>query len=108
MKIEELLWHFDAPFWTDDNEERWTVSPWDVIKQKEGTTLEQERMEKADLSYPIDIMKNHGRWIVLDGLHRLAKACKQGQKTVMVRIIPRERLPEIASDHPIELPDANK
>ncbi|MGV8084625.1 MAG: hypothetical protein ACP5N9_00025 [Candidatus Bilamarchaeum sp.] len=107
MDIEELLWHFDAPFWTDDNSERWTVSPWDVIKQKEGTVIEQARMEKADLSYPIDIMKNHGRWIVLDGLHRLAKAYKQGQKMVTVRIVPRERFPEIASDHPIELPNKN-
>ena len=43
-------------------------------------------------------MENKGRWLILDGLHRLVKAYELGQKKVMVRIIPREKVPEILSD----------
>jgi uncharacterized ParB-like nuclease family protein len=62
-------------------------------------------MNDADLTYPIDILKNHGKWLVLDGLHRLAKTYMQGRKNVKVRVVPRERLPEILSGEPIELPE---
>ncbi|MFH1187338.1 MAG: hypothetical protein V1688_00590 [bacterium] len=105
MNITDLDWHFDAPFWPNDDGERWTVTPWDVILQKEGTTKEQKNTEKADLNYPVDIIKNKGRWLILDGIHRLAKAHKQGHKKIKVRIIPRKRLPEILTGDPIELPD---
>lgn len=105
LNIKDLIWHFDAPFWPNDNAEKWTVTPWDVINQKNGTESEQQKMEDADLSYPIDILENHGKWLVLDGLHRLAKAYKQGQSNVKVRIVPRERLPEILSGEPVELPE---
>lgn len=105
MDIKELLWHFDAPFWSNDRKERWTVTLWDAIHKSEESKLEQAIVEKADLTYPIDILKNMGKWLVLDGLHRLAKSYIQGRKKVKVRIIPRERLPEIFSGDPIELPD---
>lgn len=104
MNINELLWLFDAPFWPNDSSERWTITPWDVINGKEGTLAEQQRMNNSDLSYPIDILENHGKWLVLDGLHRLAKAFKAGQTKVSVRVVPREKLSDIASDYPIELP----
>ena len=50
---------------------------------------------RADLSHPIDIMENKGRWLILDGLHRLMKATIQEESTVQVRKIPREKIPEI-------------
>lgn len=105
MNIKELLWHFDAPWWPNDNGERWTITLWDVIRQNEGSKNEQMKMEKAKLLYPIDILENKGRWLVLDGLHRLAKAYKHGQEKIKVRIIPRERLSEVLTGDPIELPD---
>ena len=58
---------------------------------------EYSRTMKADLSHPIDIMKNKGRWLVLDGLHRLVKLAILGEKKVKVRIIPREKIPEITN-----------
>jgi hypothetical protein len=105
IDIKELLWHFDAPWWANDRGERWSVTPWDVINKSEGSKKEQEKTEKADLSYPIDILHNKDRWLILDGIHRLTKAYIQGDKKIKVHIIPRERLPEIITDHPIELPD---
>ncbi|MFA4942108.1 MAG: ParB N-terminal domain-containing protein [Patescibacteria group bacterium] len=104
IDIDVLAWHFDAPWWPDDNGERWMITPWDVINKTEGTLNEQKNVEKSDLSFPIDVLENKGRLLILDGIHRLAKAYQQGDKKIKVRIIPRERLSEIIVSDEIELP----
>ncbi|HBK33982.1 TPA: hypothetical protein DEP34_02050 [Candidatus Uhrbacteria bacterium] len=104
MDIADLIWHFDAPFWPSDHGERWAITPWDVIHEKEGTLNEQKNMEHADLKYPIDILQNKDRWLILDGIHRLAKSYKLGYSKVNVRMIPREKLSEIIVSDSIELP----
>jgi hypothetical protein len=43
-------------------------------------------------------MENKGRWLILDGLHRLMKLSVEGEEKVKVRIIPREKIPEILKD----------
>lgn len=49
----------------------------------------------SDLTYPIDIMWNKGRWTLLDGLHRLVKAYLRGNKTVLVRKINSKYISQI-------------
>jgi len=56
-----------------------------VIDNPEAHKEEYERTMKADMEYPIDIMENRGRWLILDGLHRLMKAAILGEKKVKVR-----------------------
>ncbi len=104
INVEKLLWHLDIPYWENDASERWTVTPRDVIDGKLGTTREQDRVKRADTSFPIDIFENKGKLFVLDGLHRLVKLFVQGEGTIKVRIIPKDRFHEIASAYPIELP----
>ena len=104
MNVEKLLWHLDVPYWENDALERWTVTPRDVMNRKEGTVSEQTRTEKADISFPIDLFENRGKMFVLDGLHRLVKLIVLGEHKIRVRIIPKDRFPEIASEYPIELP----
>lgn len=94
MDIEELAWHFDIPFHWVGNE-TYNVTSRQVIDNLEKYPEEYERTMKSDLKYPIDIMWNKGRWLILDGLHRLVKAHLQGEETVRVRKIPREKIPEI-------------
>ncbi len=95
MDINELVWHFDIPFWEKDGTDDWNLTPWEVIHKKEGTTDHQRKVEEVDLKYPIDIMENKGKYVILDGLHRLVKAYMLGQKEVEVRIIPRKYIPDI-------------
>jgi hypothetical protein len=59
----------------------------------------------SDLQYPIDIIENKGQFLILDGLHRLIKAISLGQTVVKVRVVPREQLPQILIEEPIELPN---
>jgi hypothetical protein len=105
IDVEQLLWHLDVPYWENDMSERWTVTPRDVMNRKQGTIFEQARTEQADTSFPIDLFENKGRLFVLDGLHRLVKLLFQGNQKVRVRIIPKDRFCEIASNYPIELPN---
>ena len=94
IPISDLSWHFEMPFWDflDDN---YNLSPNQVISDPAKFKVEYDRTTKADLSYPIDIMENKGRWLILDGLHRLVKAKILGHDKVSVRKIPRTEIPKI-------------
>ena len=94
IDIKELEWHFEIPFWSTKNG-YYDLKPNDVINFSKNHKKEYDRTMKADLSYPIDIMKNKGRWLILDGLHRLVKAKILGKNDVEVRKVPRSKIPEI-------------
>ncbi len=102
MNIKDLLWHFYMPYWTNDAGEEYSVTPWNVINKKPGTEQEQLRVERADLSYPIDILKRKDKWIILDGVHRLVKTYQAGEHNIRVRIFPNERLEEIIIKEPFK------
>ncbi len=106
IDVEKLWWHLDVPYWENDAGDRWMVTPRDVMNKKEGTTLEQSRIEKADTAFPIDLFESKGRLYVLDGLHRLVKLLLNGETKINVRIVPPDRFSEVASEFPIELPDS--
>jgi ASC-1-like (ASCH) protein len=93
MPITELSWHFDIPFLWEGG--IYNLTPREVIDHPEAHAQEYARTMRADLKYPIDIMQNKGRWLILDGLHRLMRAAIEGATEVQVRVIPRERIPEI-------------
>jgi len=90
IDIKELEWHFEVPFWSTKNG-YYDLKPNDVINFSENHQEEYNRTMKADLSYPIDIMKNKGSWLILDGLHRLVKAKILGETKVEVRKVPRDK-----------------
>jgi hypothetical protein len=95
LDINELLWHFDIPFWEKEDTDDYNLKAWDVINFPDIEKSHFKKVQDADLAYPIDIMENKGRLLILDGLHRLVKAYMKGDTMVKVRKIPRERIPEI-------------
>jgi len=97
MEIGDLIWHFDIPFLCD-KDGVYNLTPSEVLNNPDRYKLEYERVVGVDMKYPIDIMKNKNRWLILDGLHRLMKASMSGLKNVNVRIVPIERIPEIRID----------
>ncbi len=94
IDIHELTWHFAVPFLWENNGV-YNLTSQEVIDHPEAHREEYERTMKADLSHPIDIMQNKGRWLILDGLHRLMRASTLSMEKVQVRKIPRERIPDI-------------
>lgn len=93
MDIGELCWHFEIPFLWEKGV--YDLKPVEVLLRPEDHKVECERTMRADLRFPIDIMENKGRWLILDGLHRLMKAYFLGMKKVQVRKVPREFIPKI-------------
>ncbi len=94
MDIGELTWHFYIPFhWYNGG--IYNLKSIDIINHPEKYKEEYERTMKTDLGFPIDIMRNKGRWLILDGLHRLMKAKILGMKKVKVRKIPRSEMGKI-------------
>lgn len=94
MDILDLAWHIDYPFFWE-NGGKYNLRPREVIDHPEEHPEEYSRVMNANLSYPLDVMENKGRWLLLDGLHRLTKTVIEGRKTVLVRVIPRGRIQEI-------------
>jgi hypothetical protein len=88
MRVEDLLWHFDIP-WLHTEGERFNLTPKDIMQHPVLYQEQYERTMQSDLTYPIDVMENKGRWLILDGLHRLMKAVHNGENVVTVRKIPR-------------------
>lgn len=95
INIAELLWHFDIPYYSNDSGDEFTVNAWDIINRKAGTDTEYSRTENADTSYPLDILRYENRWFILDGIHRLIRLYRKGEKRIKVREFPLEKLPEI-------------
>ena len=94
MNISLLTWHFDIPFlW--ENGGVYNLKPIDVIEHPDDHKEEYERTMKSELEYPIDVMENKGRLLILDGLHRLMKASILDMKVVSVRNVPRSKVSEI-------------
>lgn len=89
MSIKELLWHFDYPFWEKEGTNEWNLTPGELIKDPQKEPTHYQRVLSVDLTYPLQIMRHKGRWLLLDGLHRLTKAYLEGYKTIKVRKVPR-------------------
>ncbi|MEK7627988.1 MAG: hypothetical protein AAB421_01055 [Patescibacteria group bacterium] len=104
LDISELEWHLDCPFWENDSGVEYSVTPREVLEKISGTTNEQEKVENADTKHPIDIYFNKNKWLVLDGIHRLAKLYAAGAERVRVRIITADTLPLVSTGEPIEMP----
>jgi len=48
----------------------------------------EERIRMAKHRYPLLVVKDGGRWVVVDGLHRLEKYRRKGVRMIPVREIP--------------------
>lgn len=92
MDINELLWIFDIPFW-EDEKGNITIAPNEVIQDPDAYPSHRDRIRNSDTSFALDIMKNKkGKWLTLDGLHRLVKLALEGKTIVKVRKIPPDQI----------------
>ncbi|MEO5927206.1 MAG: hypothetical protein ABIO72_00720 [Patescibacteria group bacterium] len=95
LRLVDLLWHFDLPFWEREGTDDWNLTVWEVFRDPHGERSHYSRVWGADLRYPIDVVWWNGRYRVLDGLHRLAKAYLTGAGTIRARVVPPEMFARI-------------
>ncbi len=85
MDIKELRWIMDVPFW-EDTDGNIVLTPNQVLKNLNQYPDHRDRIMRCDTSFPLHIAKNKkGKWLTLDGLHRLAKLIVDGVETVQVK-----------------------
>jgi hypothetical protein len=91
MSTQQLAWLLELPWWRGTGGQVFTVRPIDVTAGPR-----YQRTTQADLSWPLHVTQRHGRFLVLDGFHRLLKATWLGLSAVRVLDVPPDALAEIA------------
>ena len=94
IDIEDLIWHLELPFWSY-GWNNYILTIIDVVENKEKYKEHYSRIINSNIDYPIDIMFNKWKWVILDWLHRLAKLRILWRKKIIVRKIWREFIENI-------------
>lgn len=95
IPLELLRWHLALPWWRHDS--AWfQVTPQEVLARPSGYLEHAQRIARADLSYPLHVVRRRHRWLILDGVHRLARAQLLGYTKVEVFTLTAEEIAAIA------------
>lgn len=98
VETQSLEWHLALPVWsTVIGEPLFDLTPSAVLAQPGTYTAHWHRILQADLAYPLDLFPQNtiGRWVILDGYHRLARCILEGRCHIQARFHPEDALPEI-------------
>ena len=92
MPLAALAWHLDVPVWPDEARRPYSVTPRQVLENPAEHPTEFRRVNAASLDHPLEVFRNRDRLMILDGVHRLAKAHALGLKEVPVRHVPESEV----------------
>jgi hypothetical protein len=95
MRVATLEWQLALPWWRH-GERYFCVRPLEVLTIPNPYREHFDRAMDADLAHPLHVTLRSGRWVVVDGVHRLLKAFTLGESTVPVRKLTADALPLIA------------
>jgi hypothetical protein len=96
VALAELDWHLDLPVWsTQPPQPLFNLRPREVLACPNHHLDHWDRILAADTIYPLDLFHYNGRWVIMDGYHRLAKHAAFDMKWVNIRKHPDELFVEI-------------
>lgn len=82
LPIADLRWHYALPWWRGGDGRWFAVRPADVLARPDRYPEHERRMSVCDLERPIHVLRRHGRWQILDGIHRVAQADRLGRTRI--------------------------
>jgi hypothetical protein len=90
VAFDQLAWLLDLPVWTTvPGEARFDLAPRAVLEQPSNFPIRWQRISTVDLIYPLEMFRSdRGRWVVLDGYHRLARHQVEESRDIPVRLHP--------------------
>ena len=89
LPFEDLAWHLGLTVWTTvRGEPRFDFAPAMVLAAPGSHTRHWKKIQEADVRYPLELFQNSGRWVILDGYHRLCRHQLSGSEKVPVRFHP--------------------
>ena len=72
------------------------LKPNDVLENPLFYEYHYNRLNEADLSYPLCVTNYKGKEIIVDGIHRLAKLKLQSSETIAIKVISESDLRSVA------------
>jgi hypothetical protein len=91
LGLDELIWHLDLTVWTTvRGQPRFDLAPATVLRSPDEFPRHWEKIQQADLAYPLELFQNGARWVIIDGYHRLCGHVLQSSSAVPVRLHPGE------------------
>ena len=97
VDLARLIWHLDVPIWADGGRP-YSVTPRQVMGDPARFAVEAARIAAADLAFPLEVFENKGRLMILDGVHRLARAVELGHDRINVRFVPASAVTRLDGD----------
>ena len=94
IEIQTAEWILDYPIWYID-----AISiPRKILESPSLDLAHAKRVEDADLSYPIHGIEWKGRYLILDGIHRLMKAKQLGHVFIKAKTLTEQDIQNILPD----------
>lgn len=85
--LKDLAWHLDLTVWSSEPPQPlFDLAPRDVLLHPNQHAYHWQRIHAAEISHPLDLFENNGRWVIMDGYHRLARHALLGTDHVPVRL----------------------
>jgi hypothetical protein len=94
IAVNTVYWMLELPVWPEHGIP-FSLRPVDVISAPDKHPEHAQRIERASLSFPIDVLPYRNRLVILEGCHRTAKAAMGGEPLISARVVPPHRIPEI-------------
>lgn len=88
IPVQDLEAHMDYPF-LDLRNRPYAITPSEVLNHPHSYPTHYARMMAAEEDYAVNVVRHpvHGKWIILDGLHRLMKAVFFGRRAVKCWVV---------------------
>ncbi|MCY4542575.1 MAG: hypothetical protein OXB95_09340 [Rhodobacteraceae bacterium] len=103
VEVQRLAWHLDVPVWTDSDGKPYSAAPRQVMSHPQRHEVHYRRILSASLAFPLEVFRNGGKLMILDGIHRLAKARLICRSTLPVRQVPDYAVTGAASEPRAEM-----
>ncbi len=97
VSIDEISYNLDIPYLEHEGTDDWNMSITSLLANFNNEPHHAAQVERANLDYPIELYLFDGRWIILDGVHRLTKAIRLGRTQIKARRIPQLEIDRLLS-----------
>lgn len=94
ISVAALRWHYTLPWWRH-NDTWFQITPQQVIDNPTAFPEHQARIGDCDLRYPVHVTRRRGRWLILDGIHRLVRADLRGDRRVAAHPVTAAALRQV-------------
>ncbi len=93
LPAEQLWWHLKLPIWASCPPKHcFDLSPAQVLAKPDAHPRHWDRVQSVNVAFALDLFESFGRWVIMDGYHRLARHRALGTQKIAVRLHERSLL----------------